>query len=162
MLVKPSVGTVYNVCQIYNDLFLRDSPALRINLTIVEGVDQEFCIQDSEEGIEKTLEVLKNLKFRYDYETPEWIPVFTCVSDVMSILKALDFEVDLSGFASENNLPSLLAWPKGTTFKQYYRLLPDEKTTTCQLKDGEETNHLDKYTVAAIQNLKAWKASNSF
>jgi hypothetical protein len=69
----PQVGELYTLEQIVRELYLRDSPALMVELNA-----KMSCVQDSHLTDTELLSVpgFAKTKWRYVRETSEWIPVF--------------------------------------------------------------------------------------
>lgn len=90
MRTYPKRGEVYTLTQIYNELYLRDTPCLRVNTH--QGVTS---LQDQWSTVDEVLSdpVVAASKWRYNRETIEWIPVFDSVEpDVLDLTVELATE----------------------------------------------------------------------
>ncbi len=90
--VHPVRGETYTVREIYEDLFLRDSP----HLSFFREDDEKDVIQNSHFTIDELLSLnhpLLDCEFTYVRETDEWIPVFNAVDDAL-VLKCVSKEQD--------------------------------------------------------------------
>jgi hypothetical protein len=84
----PRGGEVYTLEQITRELYLRDSPALMVQLNA-----KMSCVQNSHLTDNELLSVpgFAQTKWRYIRETDEWIPVFHW-ADAADPCKFLDVE----------------------------------------------------------------------
>lgn len=110
-MAKPVVNEVYTLDEIYK-LDLRDSPSLCFMYQGLTG-----CIQDSHLSSENLLAIpgMKESKWKYIYETDEWIPIFQFdqTEDAADISKLVDLEVWVDVLNERNNSKMWWATPKG-------------------------------------------------
>lgn len=110
--IYPVRNRVYTLEEIYNVLYLRDSPALGFVYKDIPG-----CIQDSHITQEELLSVpgLKDSKWVYVRETFEWIPIFQFAAITVD-QPCISTYVDLEPYDDKYRLNSELSWwatPKG-------------------------------------------------
>lgn len=123
-------GFVYSLHEIIHKLELRDSPCLQF---VYKGVSTP--IQDShvsEAELETKCPSLMQTRWIYQYETPEWIPVFNVLADDhVKLVAMLDVEESIDPFADDVLRTTYWATPKAFPRDQYYK----DPTERQRLKD---------------------------
>ena len=113
----PTRGAVYTFAEI-EKLPLRDSAFLRVCINDICGT-----VQDSE-GDLSTSEVWMNSRWKFLYETDEWIPIFEFhESNTVLVEQIVDFEIHIDPHADK---PSWWVTPKGFPRPQFYRIVSDD------------------------------------
>lgn len=134
----PLRNEVYTLAQIQNDLELRDGPSLNFVIRAKDASTIEACLQDSHVTTEELLTVpgFADSKWRYHYETSEWIPVFYYSDEnEKPITDFIDFEEHIDPHRDE---PDLWCTPKGFPREQYY--YRDEHGAIRRRHDGKRHN----------------------
>lgn len=115
----PKRGEVYTYAEIIK-LELRDTPCLRF----ISG-DSYSAVQDSHVTEEELLTVPQwaESKWKYQYETSEWIPVFHYVGDI-ELSELLDIEPLINPYEREADGGDVMwATPKGFPRPQHYEIV---------------------------------------
>lgn len=112
--VNPKSGRTYTLREITERLDLRDAPCLQFTLDGNEAVRNN--VQDSHMTTKELLSVLDgafaDTEWRYEYETFEWVPVFTYI-DRRPITDFVDMEPYTDPFEVKHYPGTLWVVPKG-------------------------------------------------
>ncbi len=123
--VYPRRSQQYTIEQIYNELKLRDSPHLGAYITNPLGEKVSVCVQDAMSKDAEIMKAFAGKSFTYRCETHEWIPVFDFVGTEQEFLECVEVAVDIDPHQDPDEPVSMVVWPKGTEYIQYYRLSED-------------------------------------